>query len=201
MAGTPEYPSVPSEKLTDWELVEEGTETVFKLPAARVVGATRQYEDEQMRRAVREATDGTIDHKFRFFAATKLGFDPMLPPGTLPSMILPTMQSEARKKFKRRLENRGVTDIRRARTERMRVRSGNRARLTRYDGTDPVVDGGLPVTGWVGVWNDGTDFYVVTGGYPGVPLADALGVDNGRSLDRTPNEAQTELFDLLRDVQ
>jgi hypothetical protein len=53
----------------------------------------------------------------------------------------------------------------------------------------------------VGVWNDGTDFYVVTGGYPGVPLADALGVDNGRSLDRTPNEAQTELFDLLRDVQ
>ena len=201
MAGPPDFPSVPTDKLTDWELVDERTETVFQLPGARVVGATKQYEDEQTRRAVREVTDGEVDHRFRFFAATKLGFDPMLPPGTLPSMILPTMQSEARKKFKRRLEDRGVTDVTRARTERMRVRSGNRARLTRYDGTDPVIDGGLPVTGWVGVWNDGTDFYVVTGGYPGVPLADALGVDNGRSLERTPNEAQTELLDVLRDVR
>jgi hypothetical protein len=200
MAGTPDYPSVPAAKLTGWELTEEATETVFQLPGARVVGATRQYEDEQTRRAVRDATDGAIDHKFRFFAATQLGFDPMLPPGTLPSMILPTMQSEARKKFRKRLEARGVTDVSRSQTERVRVRSGNRARLTRYDGTDPVIDGGLPVTGWVGIWNDGTDFFVVTGGYPAVPLADALGVDDD-ALARTPNEAQTELLDLLRDVQ
>jgi hypothetical protein len=196
----PDYPSVSAEKLDGWELADEAVETVFKLPAARVVGATRQYEDEQTRAAVREATDGEIDHKWRFFAATRLGFEPMLPPGTLPSMILPTMQTEARKKFEQRLESRGVEDVQRARTERVRVRSGNRARLTRYDGRDPVVDGGVPVTGWVGVWNDGTDFFVVTGGYPGVPLADGLGIENGDPLRRTPNEAQTELMDLLRDV-
>ena len=202
MPSDPDYPTVPDEKVREWVLAAESVETVFQLPAARVVGATRQYEDEQTREAVREATGGEIDHKWRFFAATHLGFDPMLPPGTLPSMILPTMQSEARKKFRRRLEDRGVTDIERSRTERVRVRSGNRARLTRFDGTDPVVDGGVPVTGWVGVWNDGTDFFVVTGGYPGVPLADALGVDStDEALTRTPSEAQTELLDLLRDVR
>jgi hypothetical protein len=110
------------------------------------------------------------------------------------------MQSEARKKFRKRLENRGVTDVKRSRTERVRVRSGNRARLTRYDGTDPILDGGLPVTGWVGIWNDGTDFFVVTGGYPGVPLDDAFGLENAEGLSRSPNEAQTELLNLLREV-
>lgn len=200
MASEPDYPSVPAEKLSDWTLTEEATETVFRLPAGRVVGATRQYEDEQTRAAVRAATDGAVDHNFRFFAATRLGFVPMLPPGTFPSMLLPTIQSEARKTFKQRLEERGVTDVERTKTERVRVRSGNRARLTRYDGRDPALDGDLPVTGWVGVWNDGTDFFVVTGGYPAVSLAAALGVDD-EALSRTPDEAQTDLLELLRDVQ
>lgn len=201
MASTPDYPSVPAEKLDDWELVEESTETVFQLPAARVVGATRQYEDEQLRTAVRSATDGDIDHRWRFFAATRLGFDPMLPPGTMPSMILPTMRSEAKKTFKKRLKSRGVEDIERGRRERVRIRSGKRARLVRYDGVDPVA-GGVPVAGWVGVWNDGTDFFVVTGGYPAQPLADVLGLDEtADGLTRTASEAQGELLDLLRDVQ
>ncbi len=196
----PDYPSLPAEKLTEWELTDETVETVFQLPGAKVVGATRQYEDVETRAAVREATDGAIDHQFRFVAATHLGFDPMLPPGTLPSMILPMMQSEARKTFEQRLNSRGVENIQRSRRERIRVRSGNRARLTRYEGTDSILEDGLPVTGWVGVWNDGTDFFVVTGGYPGVPLADALGVDAEKPLSRTPDEAEKTLFDVLRDV-
>ena len=201
MASNPDYPSVPDGKLDGWELVEEATETVFQLPAARVVGATRQYEDEQLRAAVREATDGDIDHRWRFFAATRLGFDPMLPPGTMPAMILPTMRSEAKKTFKQRLESRGVEDIERGRRERVRVRSGKRARLTRYDGVDPVA-GGVSVTGWVGVWNDGTDFFVVTGGYPAQPLSEVLGTEaTANGLARTASEAQGELLDLLRDVQ
>ena len=201
MASTPDYPSVPTEKLDGWELVEESVDTVFQLPAARVVGATRQYEDEQLRTAVRSATGGEIDHRWRFFAATRLGFDPMLPPGTMPSMILPTMRSEAKKTFKQRLQNRGVEDIERGRRERVRVRSGKRARLTQYDGIDPVA-GGVPVTGWVGVWNDGTDFFVVTGGYPARPLADVFGIEDAvDGTARTASEAQGELLDLLRDVR
>jgi hypothetical protein len=200
MASDPDYPQVPTGKLDGWELVEESVETVFKLPGAQVVGATRQYEDEQLRTAVRDATGGDIDHRWRFFAATQLGFDPMLPPGTLPSMILPTMRSEAKKTFKKRLQRRGIEDIERGPRERVRVRSGTRARLVRYDGVDPVGDG-VPVTGWVGVWNDGTDFFVVTGGYPSRPLSEALDVDEAEEgLRRTGSEAQDELLDLLRDV-
>jgi hypothetical protein len=201
MVSNPDYPNVPTDKLDAWERTEESTETVFQLPGARVVGATRQYEDERLRTAVREATDGDIDHSWRFFAATRLGFDPMLPPGTMPAMILPTMRSEAKKTFKNRLKSRGVEEIERGRRERVRVRSGKRARLTRYDGIDPIADG-VPVAGWVGVWNDGTDFFVVTGGYPAQPLADVLDIEKtGDGLTRTANEAQDELLDLLRDVQ
>lgn len=196
---TPEYPSVPEGYLDDWTLTAETVETVFQLPGARVVGATRQYEDERTQTAVREATGGDIDHDFRFFSATRLGFDPMLPAGTLPSLLLPTVRSEACKTFRNRLRERGVTDIDRDRTERVRVQSGNRARLTRFDGTDPVVDAGLAVTGWVGVWNDGTDFFVATGGYPAVRLTDALGVDDAL-LARTPADARDELLDLIRNV-
>jgi hypothetical protein len=200
MASDPDYPTVPTAKLDAWKLVEESVETVFELPGARVVGATRQYEDEQLRTAVAEATDGDIDHRWRFFAATRLGFDPMLPPGTMPSMILPMVRSEAKKTFKERLQRRGIEDIERGRRERVRVRSGKRARLIRYDAVDPLGDG-VPVTGWVGVWNDGTDFFVVTGGYPSRPLSDVLEVEGGAdSLDRTGSEAQDELLDLLRDV-
>jgi hypothetical protein len=198
--AAPDYPSVPEGQLDGWDLAAETVETVFQLPGVRVVGATRQYEDERTKTAVREATGGDIDHGFRFFAATRLGFDPSLPPGALPSLILPTVRSEAGKTFRNRLRERGVTDIDRGRTERVRVRSGNRARLTRFDGTDPVVDAGLPVTGWVGVWNDGTDFFVATGGYPAARLADALGVDDGDALARTPADARAELLDLIRNV-
>jgi hypothetical protein len=200
MATAPDYPAVPAEKLDGWELVEESVETVFQLPGAQVVGATRQYEDERLRGAVREVTDDSIDHQWRFFAATRLGFDPMLPPGTMPSMILPTMRSEAKKTFKDRLRSRGVEDIERGRRERVRVRSGSRARLVRYDGVDPAA-GGVPVAGWVGVWNDGTDFFVVTGGYPVRPLSEVLDLDETRDgLDRTGTTAQNEFLDLLRDV-
>ena len=201
MAGTPGYPTVPDETLTGWELTEESVETVFQLSVARVVGATRQYEDERTRTAVREPTGGEVDHNWRFFAATQLGFEPSLPPGTLPSMILPTMQTAARQTFRQRLRDRGVTNLDQSATERMRVRSGNRARLTRFDGTDPAAAGGIPVVGWGGLWNDGTDFVVVTGGYPAVPLGDALGVDDGDALARTPEAARAELFEMLRDVR
>lgn len=199
MSVAPDFPTVPAGKLDGWTLVEESVETVFRLPAVRVVGATRQYEDEQLRETVRTATDGDVDHRWRFFAATRLGFDPSLPPGTTPSLILPMVRSEAKKMFKKRLADRGITGIERFQRERVRVRSGNRARLTRYDGTDPIA-GGIPVTGWVGVWNDGTDFLVVTGGYPSASLADAFD-SSDELLGQTASAFRDELLDLLRDVE
>lgn len=199
MPGDPAYPAVPESALEGWERTEETVETLFQLPAARVRGATRRYEDRRLREAVMGATDGAIDHEFRFFGVTRLGFSPGLPPGTMPAMILPTVRSEAKRTFKQRLRTRGVEDIERGSRERMRVRSGGRVRLTRYDGVDPTVGDELPVSGWVGVWSDGGDFFVVTGGYPAVRLTDWLDVSEEK-LARPPSAYRDELLELFRDV-
>jgi hypothetical protein len=201
MAGEPAYPTVPETALDGWTLTDESVETLFQLPAARVRGATRRYEDRALREAVREATGGELDHEVRFFAATRLGFTPSLPPGTMPSLILPTVRSEAETTFRRRLRDRGVEDLDRAARERMRVRSGSRARLTRYDGVDPTVGDGLAVSGWVGVWKHRRDLFVVTGGYPAVRVADVLDVeDAGDPLAMTPSTYRDELLDAFREV-
>lgn len=200
MASSPAYPQVPVADRDGWTLVEESVETLFQLPAAKVLGATRRYEDEHLRAAVRKATDGDLDREWRFCAATRLEFSPGLPPGTLPSMILPTVRTEARRTFKQRLADRGVESVERGRRERMRVRSGGRARLTRYDGVDPVTDDGVPVSGWVGVWNDGTDFFVVTGGYPDAVLATALDLEGDGPLSTPPAEFRDAFFELARQI-
>jgi hypothetical protein len=196
----PSFPAFADGALEGWTLVEESVDTVFELPTMSVKGATRRYEDEALRAAVREATDGELDHEWRFVAATKLGFDPGLPPGTMPSMVLPSVRSEARRNFKRRLKTRGIENVERANRERMRIGRRTRVRLTRYDGVDPA--GEVPVSGWVGAWNDGADFYVVTGGYPAEPLGDALGTESAdESLSVPPHTMRDELLDVFGSVE
>ena len=119
----------------------------------------------------------------------------------MPSLILPTVRSEAESTFRRRLRERGVEDLDRAAHERMRVRSGSRARLTRYDGVDPTIADGLPVSGWVGVWKHRQDLFVVTGGYPAVRLVDALDLEDAEGpLAVTPSTYRDELLDAFREV-
>lgn len=203
MATDPSYPELSIADEEGWVLADESVETVFRLPAMTVRGATRQYEDATTRAALRDATDGRIDHKWRFVAATRLGFVPGLPPGTMPATILPTVGSEARRSFKDQLQDRGVEDIDRNRRERMRVKSGARARLTSYSGVARVDDTEVPVTGWVGVWYDRPDFFVVTGGYPAVRLADAFDIDgNDRPpLQRSATDARNDLLSAFRQVR
>jgi hypothetical protein len=196
----PAYPAVAGLG-EGWSLVEESVETVFRLSSARVRGATRRYEDERTRRAVREATDGGLDREWRFVAATRLDFDPPLPPGTPRSMVRPTVASEARRSFADRLAGRGLTDIERRRSERIRREGGTRVRLARYDAVDEVAGHAVRVAGWVGVWNDGGDFFVVTGGYPDVPLADALDTaDPPACLQGPVSEYREEFVAFVRNV-
>ena len=51
-------PAVPTDTLDagGWELVEETTETVFEVSTTRIYAATRHYEDERTRTALRETT-------------------------------------------------------------------------------------------------------------------------------------------------
>ena len=201
--SAPDPPPVPTADLEDggWELDDERTETLFELPTMRIRGTTRQYEDARSRAALRAATDGRIDTPVRFFAATRLGFEPPPPPGMGPTMFAPTMRTEVRRAFATQLEDRGLTDIERGRSERLRLPDRNRARLTKYTARDEHGEWALQLECWVGVWTDRRDVLVVSGGHPEVELADHFGIgDGGGALTRSPGEYRDEFFSLLRGV-
>jgi hypothetical protein len=152
----PRYPTV--DVPDGWEVTEERVETLFELPTMSVRGATRRCEDRATRATLAAATDPPYDEPLRFFAATRLAFDPGLPPGTLPASILPSVRQQARRSFKQRLRDRGVSRLSRGRSERLRV-DGSRVRARSYTGTVDTPDGQtLPVEGWLGAWH-GDDFF------------------------------------------
>ncbi|MEF8851021.1 MAG: hypothetical protein V5A28_01195 [Haloarculaceae archaeon] len=202
--GDPDVPPppVPTDRLTDWERTEATVDRLFGVEGADVRGHTVVYEDRRLREAVRHATG--LDRSWRFFFATRLGFRPPLAPGTH-VVILPTVRSEAVRSFCRDLEDRGVGDVERGRTERVRTGSGKRVRLRQVTGTVPwpePVDGGFEdpvrVEGWVGIWYDG-DFFVAGGAYPRTSLARALDAGDDR-LALSPSAARDELLELVRGV-
>ncbi|WP_336338066.1 hypothetical protein [Haloarcula brevis] len=202
MPTDPAYPDVPADQLRDggWELVDESVETVFELPTARVEGATKVYDAAETRAAVRDAVG--LDHQWRFFFATALSFTPPLTPGIGPAMILPTVRSEAQSAFADELADRGFESVERGRSERVRVDSGDRARLRSYSAelSLEAVDATLSITGWVGVWH-GDGFRIAAGAYPDRALATLLGIENPtETLERTPSDYRAELLALIRAV-
>ena len=202
MASDPDPLELPADQREagGWELVEESVETLFELPGVRVRGTMRRYEDEHTRAALREATDGTIDHQVRFVATTRLGFEPPLPPATLPAMLLPTLLPEARGSVADRLRDRGLTDVSRDGTERIRGDDRTRIRLTRYHATDPMpdTDRELPLECWLAVW-PGDPIAVVTTGYPATSLASRFDLDTEEpALTRGGNDYRQAFLSLLR---
>jgi hypothetical protein len=196
----PPPPGVPEERLAadGWTLQEHRAEALVELPAAEVLGHTLVYEDGRLRAAVREATGGRIDRMWRYFFATRLTFRPPLPPGVGPAMVVPTVARTAESAFADELEERGFRDVSRGRRERVRVDTGERARLRRYTATLDDGDAGiqLDVAGWLGVWtHDG--FRVAGGAYPATPLGALLHSDE---VGPDPNECRDELLDLIRAV-
>lgn len=196
------FPSVPERALDEggWTRTDETVETVFQLPGTKVEGATVVYGDERARAAAEE--HGGLDLPWRFFFATKLTFTPSLSPGIGPAMILPTVRSEANRTFKSELRDRGFQSIDRGRTERVRVDSGDRTKLTQFRATLPLDDhdATLPVTGWVGVWH-GDGFRIGAGAYPEQSIAEILDIDDPPAvLTKTSRAYRDELLDLIRAV-
>jgi len=192
-----------SDEAEGWELVEESVETLFELPGARIRGTIRQYEDERTRAALREATDGAVDRPIRFFATTRLEFEPPLPPGASPAIIVPTLRPHAQRDFADRLRDRGLTGVDREGRERIRLPDRTGVRLVRYTATDPVpdADAELPLECWLGIWTDGT-VNLATSGYPAVPLASQFDLDTDEpSLRKTGNDYREEFRSLLRALQ
>lgn len=203
MTNEPAPPAVPHEHLdSGWELVEERTETVAELSAMRVRSVTHRYDDERSRAALSAAGYDT-DHPVRFFAVSRLVFEPSLPPGVGTTMIAPTVRTEARKAFARRLAERGLKDVSRDRTERLRLPDDSRVRLFRHTGTvrPTELDAPLPLECWVGVWPTAGTFLVFSGAHPTVTLRSRL--DAGTESDvlrRSPDQYRREFLDLLRET-
>jgi hypothetical protein len=179
-----------------WVLDEEREEVRFELPTMRVLAHTLVFSDAALRDRVREAIG--VDRAWRFFFATRLGFEPPLPPLTGTASVYGSVRSEARDAFVEDLRSRGIERIERGRTERLRTETRDRVSLTRYRGTyrfdrgDGRVE--IPVAGALGVWTHDGDFRLAGGGYPetslSAALADAPGTD--------PNAFRDELVDLVR---
>ena len=208
--STPDPPTVPESELESggWEFVEESSETMARLPTARVRGTTRRYEDQQLRETLRAATDGGCDRTVRFFAATRVVFEPPPPPGISVSMAGPTLRTQARQAFADRLRERGLTDVERVSSQRVRTDDRSRARLTRFDALDRFDCRGEPVelalSCWVGVWTCSKTARVVTGGYPTSPVAEQLDLDSStraEPLVREGDSFREELLSLLRAVE
>jgi hypothetical protein len=207
-------PSVPQERLTEWERTEASVERLYGVEGADVRGHTVVYEDRRVREAVREATDGAVDQSWRFFFATRLRFRPPLGPGVGPMMVLPMVRTEATNSFQADLTERGVEHVERGRRERTRSAGGDRLHLRQVTGAVPVPGGDVPVEGWVCVTHT-DDLYVTGGAYPRTSLARALGIEVAESeqrgedggetgldahLVRDPATDREALFDLVRAV-
>ncbi|WP_439025457.1 hypothetical protein [Haloarchaeobius sp. DT45] len=188
--------TLPESRLDgEWRLVEQVTETVFKLPTAEVVGDTHLYEDGHLRDSVREATDGTHDLPWRFFFSTDLTFRPPLSPGFGTASVFPTVVSSARREFADDLRERGFTEVERQRSERMRLSSGSRARLNRYTAHYPLTDTAIHVEGWLAVWADSGSFALAGGVYPVEGLEDVA-----PSVVSSPGSYRSELLDMIQSV-
>jgi hypothetical protein len=212
--STPPAPGLPALDERGWVRTDERVDVRFELPTMRVLAHTLVYEDDPLRERVREATG--IDHAWRFFFASRLAFEPPLPPLTGTASVYGSVRSEARNAFVSDLRERGVASIDRGRTERTRTGTGDRVSLMRYRGryrlddrshgdggseSDDEDDGrdrdepiDVPIAGLLGVWTHDGDFRLAGGCYPEASLATL--VENAPATD--PNAFRDELIDLVR---
>jgi hypothetical protein len=184
------FPTVPRRRLEagGWEQTERREAVRFQLPTLTVREHTFVYEDA----ALSERTGLDL----RFFFASRLTFDPPLPPFTGPASMASTVSREARRGFADDLRSRGVADLETGRRERFRVSSGDRARLFPYRGrVQHAAADDLDVAAWLAVWAHDRTFYLAGGGYPEQLPDHQYDDGDGASTFRS------ELFELVREVQ
>jgi len=202
VTSDPVPPTLPTTTLEQrgWRRVQDDVETLFSLPMVKVRGATVRYEDEQTREEL-TTTESTLDFAVRFFAGTRLYFQPPLPPGVSPKMVEPTLRTEARSRYSDRLADRGLVDIERDGSQQVQI-DRRRARVTKFTATIPLERSDLPLTCWIAVWTPRTGPTVVTGAHPSPALADHFGLDtNSEHLHRSGEDYQEEFFELLHAVE
>jgi hypothetical protein len=214
------YPSVPHDRLLEdgWKLRSRAEETVFRLPAASVVGYTLLYEDARLRGAI-EATDAVEppagagedhlvtadgDGTWRFLFATRLSFQPPLAPGIGPASLRPTVASQAKRTFAADLESRGFESVESGRGQRFRTDSGDRGRLRKFTAHLSLGGGGaipdrIDVEGWLAVWTTDGGFRIAGGAYPASGIEAILGSASD-APPTDPGAFREELLSAIRAV-
>ena len=196
------FPTVPRDRLDagGWVQSEKNAETVFQLPGVSVRGATLQFRDDATSTATTENAD--VEATWRFFFATALSFDPEVPPTASRAFLLPVVRARAIDRFQSTLQDSGLTDVDRVRTERRRIGFGKRVPLSRFEAalefeTSAVT---VPLAGWLGAWYD--DGFLVSGGaYPERPIGPLLGLDDPPPvLRREASTYRRELLELMGGV-
>lgn len=187
-------PSVPEERLVDWRVAGDTTETPFAAPGLTVTARIRLYEDDRLRKTVRERTG--VDRSWRFFLATRLELTPSPPmTGALRGLVA----SRASRGFADRLEDRGFEAVERPERRRLAVGDDD-ARLFGYDARCRVDGITLSVDGWLAVWAPDRAFRLAGGAYP-IAVVDGEGATADALADcLDPSAFRSELFALIRGV-
>jgi len=150
-------PGVPEAELSSagYERSEDDTDTLAELGPARAVGRTLVYERADA-----------------FFFASRVAIDPGLPPGGA-AMLGSTVFAAAARSFRDEIRERGASDLDEAGTERLRVRTGERARMRRYAAEIE----GKRIRAAVCSWPREDEFRVAGGAGPEVPIELVRDVD------------------------
>jgi len=143
-------PGVPEAELSSagYEQSGDDTDTLAELGPARAVGRTLVYERADA-----------------FFFASRVAIEPRLPPGGA-AMLGSTVFAAAARSFREELRERGASDLDEAGTERLRVRTGERARMRRYNAEIE----GERVRAAVCTWPRDNEFRVAGGAGSDIPV-------------------------------
>ncbi|WP_251330432.1 hypothetical protein [Haloplanus pelagicus] len=189
-------PSVPTDRLTDWQRASDATETPFSAAGLTVTARILLFEDDRLREEVRDRSG--LDRSWRFFLAARLELAPAPPvTGALRRLVA----ARASRGFADRLGDRGFSAVERIDRRSLRVGDAD-ARLFRYDARCRVDGVTLAVDGWLAVWAPDRAFRLAGGAYPRSIVDTAPSVDERVSESLTdsidPEGFREELFVLIR---
>lgn len=219
------YPEVPESATPEgWAVRGRSEDRLFDAGAASVIGRTVLYADAEIEAALDAAGVGKlldppsendtgrdredrlvgIDTVAPFAFATALSFRPTLATGIGPATVFPMILTEARRSFAKDFRARGFESVDRDRHQRIRMETGDRARLTKYTaayslGSDAPAET-LRVEGWLAVWTRKDAFRVAGGAYPTRGLTRLL-ADRESPPKTDPSTFRSDLLDLIRAVR
>ncbi len=148
-----EPPIIPDDALSEWERVDDSTDTLFETAVVSVTGRTLRYESPAL---------GADTAPARFFFATRLRLDPAVTPNAAVTKLVTSGASDG---FRDRLSERGFHEIHHEETRTLPIDDA-KADLTRFRAKCVTPDGDIMTEALLAIWT--ADGYRIAGG--GFPL-------------------------------